>query len=77
MMGAGMKQIKDGYKETSIGVLPEEWDVVRLFDISKNKGEYGIGAKWILRGGGATQSPEIEPGDPLYGATAPKEGASA
>ena len=34
-------------------------------------------AMWILRGGGATQSPEIEPGDPLYGATAPKEGASA
>ncbi|VUZ24360.1 Uncharacterised protein [Acetobacterium wieringae] len=32
---------------------------------------------WILRGGGATQSPEIEPDDPLYGATAPKEGASA
>lgn len=42
-----MKQIKDGYKETSIGVLPEEWDVVRLFDISKNKGEYGIGAKAV------------------------------
>ncbi len=34
--------------------------------------------EWVLRGGGgAAQSPEIEPADPLYGVTAPKEGASA
>jgi len=40
------------------------------------KGRMLFSARWILRGGGATQSPEIEPDDPLYGATAPKEGAS-
>ena len=28
-----MTEIKEGYKETEIGVVPEEWDVVKVGDI--------------------------------------------
>ena len=30
MMEPGMKEFKDGYKMTEIGVLPEDWDVKEL-----------------------------------------------
>lgn len=32
------------FKKTEIGEIPEEWEVVTLGNISRNKGEYGIGA---------------------------------
>lgn len=42
-----MTKIREGYKETEIGVIPEDWEVSILNDISNNKGEYGIGAKAV------------------------------
>lgn len=34
MSGDEMQQIKDGYRKTEIGVLPEEWQVVKINDIA-------------------------------------------
>ncbi|OIQ61281.1 EcoKI restriction-modification system protein HsdS [Moorella thermoacetica] len=34
-MGKEVNEVKEGYKETEIGVLPEDWDVVRLGAIAK------------------------------------------
>ncbi len=42
-----MTKIREGYKETEIGVIPEDWEVKSLSSISENKGEYGIGAKAV------------------------------
>ena len=39
MMGDGMKKIKEGYKETEIGVLPVDWEVVKLSKIVSNRSE--------------------------------------
>lgn len=36
--------IKDGYKKTELGWVPEEWEIRTLGEISNGKGEYGIGA---------------------------------
>ncbi len=44
LMGIGTDQAKVGYKETVLGLIPEDWEVVKLKDISKNKGDYGINA---------------------------------
>jgi type I restriction enzyme S subunit len=33
-----------GYKRTKVGVIPEEWEVVRLGDVLKEKPKYGINA---------------------------------
>jgi len=39
-----MNNIPKGYKQTKVGVIPEEWEVVRLGDILKEKPKYGINA---------------------------------
>lgn len=36
--------IPEGYKKTSLGVIPKEWDVKRLELLCSNKGDYGINA---------------------------------
>lgn len=36
--------IPKGYKKTSLGVIPEEWEVKRLELLCSNKGDYGINA---------------------------------
>lgn len=33
-----MEKLKQGYKQTDIGVIPEDWDVVELDDVSKYEG---------------------------------------
>ncbi|MDD4822846.1 MAG: restriction endonuclease subunit S [Bacteroidales bacterium] len=38
-----MEQLKQGYKQTDIGVIPEDWEVKELGKISLNMG-YGVGA---------------------------------
>lgn len=45
-----MSNIKQGYKQTDIGVIPEDWDIVRLKDISTNM-SYGVGASAISYNG--------------------------
>lgn len=35
------------FKDTEIGQMPKVWEVKRLYEISKNKGEYGIGSKAV------------------------------
>ncbi|ERT69736.1 type I restriction modification DNA specificity domain protein [Cetobacterium somerae ATCC BAA-474] len=49
-----MKEIKPGYKETPIGILPRDWDVKRLGEllefkngINASKEQYGSGIKFI------------------------------
>ena len=39
-----MKKVKQGYKQTSIGLLPEDWKLSKLKDLILNKGDYGINA---------------------------------
>lgn len=36
--------MKEGYKKTELGLLPNEWNINTLGQISSGKGEYGIGA---------------------------------
>lgn len=36
--------IQKGYKDSAIGIIPEEWDVKRLVDLCYNTGYYGINA---------------------------------
>jgi len=36
--------VKEGYKKTDIGVIPYNWSMCTLKDISIGKGDYGIGA---------------------------------
>ena len=38
-----MTQIKKGYKQTEIGIIPEDWDVRRLGEVVANA-MYGVGA---------------------------------
>jgi len=35
-------EIPEGYKETPVGVIPEEWDVKKIGDISTIKGGNGF-----------------------------------
>ncbi len=39
-----MNQIKQGYKQTKVGIIPEDWKVVKLSEVLKEKPKYGIGA---------------------------------
>ena len=36
--------IPAGYKESAVGVIPQEWKVKRLVDLCQNTGDYGINA---------------------------------
>lgn len=36
--------IPNGYKKTSLGVIPKEWEVKKLVDLCYNQGDYGINA---------------------------------
>ena len=45
-----MEEIKQGYKQTDIGVIPEDWEVVKLGKISTNMG-YGVGASSVIYDG--------------------------
>ena len=40
----GTTILPQGYKKTPVGIIPEDWDVKRLGDLSLNGGEYGINA---------------------------------
>ena len=39
-----MNQIKQGYKQTKVGIIPEDWKVVKLSEVLKEKPKYGIGS---------------------------------
>lgn len=39
-----MKKVRDGYKMTELGEIPNEWKIKKLGEIAIGKGEYGIGA---------------------------------
>lgn len=36
--------IPHGYKATALGIIPQEWEVMRLEDLCHNQGDYGINA---------------------------------
>lgn len=36
--------IPQGYKATALGIIPQEWEVMRLEDLCHNQGDYGINA---------------------------------
>ena len=36
--------IPPGYKDSAVGIIPQEWDVKRLVDLCHNTGDYGINA---------------------------------
>ena len=36
--------IPQGYKATALGIIPQEWEVMRLEDLCHNEGDYGINA---------------------------------
>lgn len=38
------KHIPQGYKDSSLGIIPKEWEVKRLGDLCNNKGDYGLNA---------------------------------
>jgi restriction endonuclease S subunit len=42
-----MIKVKEGYKQTSIGIIPDGWDVKNLGKLSLIKGEYGINASAV------------------------------
>ena len=37
-------EVKQGYKQTEVGVIPDKWNVDKLGNCLKNKPDYGIGA---------------------------------
>lgn len=39
-----IKNILVGYKDSPLGIIPQEWEVKRLGEVCKNKGDYGINA---------------------------------
>lgn len=39
-----IKNIPQGYKETALGVIPQDWEVKRLDHLCFNRGDYGINA---------------------------------
>lgn len=39
-----IKNIPVGYKDSPLGIIPQEWEVKRLGEVCKNKGDYGINA---------------------------------
>lgn len=46
-----MVRVKEGYKDTEIGVIPEEWKVVKLGDIGQFRKGKGIKKDEVLSGG--------------------------
>ena len=36
--------IPAGYKDSAVGIIPQEWEVKRLVDLCQNTGDYGINA---------------------------------
>jgi type I restriction enzyme S subunit len=38
------KHIPQGYKDSPLGIIPEEWEVKRLGDLCYNQGDYGLNA---------------------------------
>jgi type I restriction enzyme S subunit len=38
------QHIPSGYKPSPLGIIPEDWEVKRLGDLCKNKGDYGLNA---------------------------------
>lgn len=36
--------IPPGYKDSAVGIIPQEWEVKRLVDLCQNAGDYGINA---------------------------------
>ncbi len=44
MMKQYNRNIPKGYKDSSLGIIPEEWNVKRLGDCCLNNGDYGINA---------------------------------
>ena len=36
--------IPTGYKDSAVGIIPQEWEVKRLVDLCQNTGDYGINA---------------------------------
>ena len=43
-MGIKINSIPQGYKATALGLIPQEWEVMRLEDLCHNQGDYGINA---------------------------------
>lgn len=39
-----LNNIPQGYKATALGIIPQEWEVMRLEDLCHNQGDYGINA---------------------------------
>lgn len=39
-----IKNIPVGYKNSPLGIIPQEWEVKKLGEVCKNKGDYGINA---------------------------------
>ncbi|MBD3796033.1 MAG: restriction endonuclease subunit S, partial [Epsilonproteobacteria bacterium] len=39
-----MSEIKQGYKQTKVGIIPQDWEVVKLGTVLKEKPKYGINA---------------------------------
>lgn len=43
-MKKNISDISGGYKDSPLGIIPKEWEVKRLGELCKNKGDYGINA---------------------------------
>ena len=37
-------EVPEGYKKTKVGIIPEDWEVKRLGEVSNGKGKYGANA---------------------------------
>lgn len=43
-MKESVKEIPQGYKDSPLGIIPQDWEVKRLGDVCTNNGDYGINA---------------------------------
>lgn len=43
--------VKEGYKQTEIGVIPIDWDVMSLYDLIKLKNGYGFSSEYFSNNG--------------------------
>ena len=43
-MTINKNNIHEGYKDSAVGIIPQEWEVKRLVDLCHNTGDYGINA---------------------------------
>jgi type I restriction enzyme S subunit len=46
-LGQQLQQIPEGYKQTEVGLLPEEWELKSLRSVLKENPKYGIGAEAV------------------------------